>query len=125
MDLELIELINKLSENIKSSDVYKTFLASEKEISESDEIKILSYKKDMAIVKYGDMIKHYDKNSQEVINASKEMSEAIYKLNNHHLVQIYNKNLANLNYFLKEIRDELFGGLLWLRFVVENIYIVY
>ena len=125
MDLELIELINKLSENIKSSDVYKTFLASEKEISESDEIKILSYKKDMAIVKYGDRIKHYDKNSQEVINASKEMSEAIYKLNNHHLVQIYNKNLANLNSFLKEIRDELFGGLLWLRFVVENIYIVY
>ena len=125
MDLELIELINKLSENIKSSDVYKTFLASEKEIIESDEIKILSYKKDMAIVKYGDMIKHYGKNSQEVINASKEMSEAIYKLNNHHLVQIYNKNLANLNSFLKEIRDELFGGLLWLRFVVENIYIVY
>ena len=31
MDLELIELINKLSENIKSSDVYKTLLASEKE----------------------------------------------------------------------------------------------
>ena len=106
-----------MQENINTKidlkEFYKTFLASEKEINESDEIKILSYKKDMTIVKYGDMIKHYDKNSQEVINASKEMSEAIYKLNNHHLVQIYNKNLANLNSFLKEIRDELFGGLLW------------
>ena len=112
MDLELIEIVDKLKEKIESSLIYKEYLESEKKINDSDEVKILSYKKDMAILKYGDAIKHYDKNSTEVINASKEMSEAIFNLNNHPLVVIYNNNLAKLNSFLKEIKDALYGGLL-------------
>ena len=125
MDLELIEIVDKLKEKIESSLIYKEYLESEKKINDSDEVKILSYKKDMAILKYGDAIKHYDKNSTEVINASKEMSEAIFNLNNHPLVVIYNNNLAKLNSFLKEIKDALYGGLLWLKYVVVNIYIEY
>ena len=112
MNLELIELINKLSGKIKETSIYKEYLLSEKNINNSDEVKVLSYKKDIAIMKYGDTIKHFGKNSKEVMGASKTMSEAIYNLNNHELVKIYNKNLANLNSYLKEIRDQLFGDLL-------------
>ena len=125
MNLELIELINKLSEKIKETSIYKEYLLSEKEINDSDEVKILSYKKDIAIMKYGDAIKHFDKNSKEVMEASKVMSEAIYNLNSHELVKIYNIKLAKLNSYLKEIRDQLFGDLLWLKYVVGNTCIEY
>ena len=46
MNLRQIELINILSEKIKESDVYKEYLNSEKEIENSEEVALLSYKKD-------------------------------------------------------------------------------
>lgn len=109
MNLRQIELINILSEKIKESDVYKEYLNSEKEIENSEEVALLSYKKDMALVQYEDALRHFDKNSKEVLEASRHVSKAIFSLNNHKLVVKYNKKLANLNYFLNEINKELFG----------------
>ena len=109
MNLRQIELINILSEKIKESDVYKEYLNSEKEIENSEEVALLSYKKDMALVQYEDALRHFDKNSKEVLEASRHLSKAIFSLNNHELVVKYNKKLANLNYFLNEINKELFG----------------
>ena len=111
MELETIELIEKFSEKIKDTDVYKAFIESENELKASDEVAILSYKKDQAIMKYEDALRHFDKNSIEVMRASKVMSEAIFALNNNQIVDNYNKNLAKLNSFLKNIDQELFGDI--------------
>ena len=58
MNLRQIELINILSEKIKESDVYKEYLNSEVEIENSEEVALLSYKKDMALVQYEDALRH-------------------------------------------------------------------
>ena len=81
MNLRQIELINILSEKIKESDVYKEYLNSEIEIENSEEVAILSYKKDMALVQYEDSLRHFDKNSKEVLEASRHVSKAIFALN--------------------------------------------
>ncbi len=100
-----IDLRNK----ILDSEEYKKVKLKNKEMECSDEVKILSYKKDMAIMNYEDALKHYDKNSVEVINAEKEMAKAIYNLNNHPLVKEYNKMFAELAAIYKDINFELFG----------------
>lgn len=109
MDLKIIELVDKLGESIKKENIYKEFIEIENVLNASDEVKILSYKKDIAIMNYEDALSHYDKNSQEVLDASKRMSEAIYALNQNEIVTNYNEKLAKLNDFLKEVSKELFG----------------
>ena len=100
-----IELRNK----VLNSEEYKNVDSKNKEMESSDEVKILSYKKDMAIMNYEDTLKYYDKNSIEVINAEKDMAKAIYNLNNHPLVKEYNKAFAELAAIYKNINLELFG----------------
>lgn len=109
MELETLELINKLGNDIKSTQIYINFKAISDKVESSDEIKILSYKKDLAIMEYEDALNHYGKNSEETLKASKNMSEAIYKLNSHPLVKEYNIKLSLLNALLKEVDKELFG----------------
>ena len=60
-------------------------------------------------MEYEDALNHYGKNSEETLKALKNMSEAIYKLNNHPLVKEYNIKLSLLNVLLKEVDKELFG----------------
>lgn len=102
---DLIDLRNK----ILNSTEYKEVVLKNKVMETSDEVKILSYKKDMAIMNYEDTLRHYDKNSLEVINSEKNMAKAIYNLNNHPLVKEYNKAFAELSAIYKEINLELFG----------------
>ena len=107
MELETLELINKLGNDIKSTQIYINFKAISDKVESSDEIKILSYKKDLAIMEYEDALNHYGKNNEETLKASK--NEAIYKLNSHPLVKEYNTKLSLLNALLKEVDKELFG----------------
>ncbi len=100
-----IDLRNK----ILDSEEYKNLFLKNKEMESSNEVKILSYKKDIAIMNYEDALKHYDKNSIEVIDAEKDMAKAIYNLNNHPIVKEYNKAFAELAGIYKSINLELFG----------------
>lgn len=109
MNLETIVLINKLSLDIKNNEVYLEFKKANEELENSDEVKILSYKKDMAILEYEDNLNHYGKNDEKTFMASRKMGEAIFNLKNHELVKKYNEKLNKLNEFLKEIDQELFG----------------
>ena len=111
MDLELASLLENLKEDYKNLDSYKEFLVAEKKLEESDEIKVLSYKKDIAIMEYGDTLRHFDKNSKEVLEASKKMAKAIYDLNNHEISKKYNEKLAKLNEDLSEIQKSIFEGI--------------
>jgi len=103
-----IDLLN-LKREIKNSKEYLFLLDANTALENSDEVKILSYKKDMAIMKYEDALKHFDKNSLEVLESEKTMANAIYNLNNHPLVLAYNNCYRNLNVIYSYINSELFS----------------
>lgn len=108
MNEKLLNDSIELRSKILNSEEYKAVDSKNKEMESSDEVKILSYKKDMAIMNYEDALKHYDKNSIEVINAEKNMAKAIYNLNNRPIVKEYNKAFAELAAIYKNINFELF-----------------
>ena len=104
------KLMTKLANDLYESEAYKNFLIAEKDI-DNDEVKILSYKKDMAIMNYEDALRHYGKNSSFTLNESKKMSKAIFELNNNLKVKNYNISLAHLNALYKYIFEEIFSFL--------------
>lgn len=102
---DLLDLRNK----VLNSEEYKNLIIKNELIEKSDDVKILSYKKDMAILKYEDALKHYSKNSLEVLNEEKNMAKAIYNLNNNELVKEYNKAFEKFSAIYDEINLELFS----------------
>lgn len=111
MELRTIELINKLSDDIKKRTEYIEFALINEQINNNIEVAKLANLKEKAIMEYEDALNHYDKNSPEVLECSKKMSETIYNLNNNELVKLYNIKLEKLNKLLKEIDKELFSFL--------------
>lgn len=109
MNEKLLDDLIELKECILNSLEYKDVILKNKMLEESDDVKILSYKKDMAILNYEDSLKHYPKNSLEVLNEEKNMAKAIYNLNNHKLVKEYNEAFAKLSNIYKDINFELFS----------------
>lgn len=104
----LADLVN-LKDILKKSKEFEVLSIKNNKLNESDEVKLLSYKKDMAIMEYEDTLKYYNKNSLEVLNAEKAMSKAIYNLNNHPLVRDYNLAFRDLNKIYLKINHELFS----------------
>ncbi len=111
MDIELLNLIYKLNSDLKDDEIYKDFKNKENALNSSDEVKILCYKKDMAIMNYEDALRHFDKSSKEVMETSKTMSKAIYEMSNHPIIKEYNEALKKYNLLLKEIKKEMFGNI--------------
>ena len=81
----------------------------EKEMDESEEVMALAYQKDMASVKYSDILNHFSKESDEAKQALKELSLAKEKLNNHPLVKEYLKVYGEVRDLYMEINDILFS----------------
>lgn len=99
----------KLRESILNSEEYKKVQELNNLMNNSDEIKLLSYKKDLAIMEYEDALRHFSKNSIEVINKESNMAKAIYLLNNNKIVKEYNIAFSKLESIYKEINDSLFS----------------
>ena len=111
MDLELIEKIDILKEEVKNTLEYKNFYEIKEKLENSEEVALLSYKKDQAILEYQSALRHYGENHEITLKKSKEMSEAIYNLANNELVKKYNVALNEYNKLLKEIDSLIFGEL--------------
>ncbi len=113
MNLDLLNEVYKLKELIKSSDEYRTLLAADKKLSESEEVSLLAYKKDLAICDYEDTLKHFNKNSEEALKSFRNLNETIKNMNDQIDVKEYNKSLVALNLMLTDVQDIIFKGL-WL-----------
>lgn len=109
MKIELLEKCFFLKDLIHETSEYKDLIVSEKRMEKSDEVKILSYKKDVAIMEYEDSLKLGNEFSDLAIKRKINMSDAIYNLNNHELVVDYKNKLYKLNKLYKEIDDLIFG----------------
>ncbi|MDY4936779.1 MAG: YlbF family regulator [Candidatus Onthovivens sp.] len=111
MDEKLVEKLSLLKTAIINSKEYQEFIEIEKKLTSNEEVMVLSYKKDMALVEYEDGLKHYSKNSQELININKNLAEATYNLNNHPLVKEYKKKLDALNKLYLEVENIIYKGI--------------
>lgn len=111
MELELLDLVLNLKEEIKNSQEYKDLIISEEKMSKSEEVMVLSYRKDMSLMNYEDGLKHFPKNSQELLNLEKNLAESTYNLNNHPLVKDYKDKLDKLNLLYKEVEEIIFKGI--------------
>lgn len=111
MNEDLLEKLSLLKNEILNSVEYQEFIKIEKTLISNEEVMVLSYKKDMALLEYEDGLKHYSKNSKELINLSKNLAEATYLLNNHPLVKEYKSKLDCLNKLYLEIENIIYKGI--------------
>lgn len=111
MEISLIDKVLYLKEELLNSAEYLNFKNTEQKLENNDEVALLSYKKDMAIVDYEDTLKHYSRNSNEALKSNKLLSDAIFKLNENPLVKEYNASLDILNKLLSNIESRIFEGI--------------
>ena len=81
----------------------------EKEMNENEEVMALAYKKDMAAVKYSDLLNYFSEDSEEAKKAMKELHEAKLNLDNHPLVKKYLAAYKEVRELYEQINSVLFG----------------
>lgn len=109
MNSKIYSDVIKLESALKESLEYKNLLLANEKLEKNDEVKVLSYYKDMAILEYEDALKHYGRNALETLKKNKELAKRIYDLNNHPLVKNYNEAYKKMNLNIEIINNELFG----------------
>lgn len=111
MEQELIIKLLDLNSEIVKTKEYIDFKNKENELINNDQVAILSYKKDMAILNYEDTIKHFKKGTKEEMLSFKNMNHCIDLLNNNEVVKSYNEALIKLNLLMSDIEDKIFEGI--------------
>lgn len=109
MNIELLDAINEVKKAILSSEEYQDLLKKEDSLNSNDNAKILSYKKDMIIVKLEDLEKIEGKNSLKVLSFQKELANILTQLNSLKDVKEYNEAYKKYNEILDFINEQLFG----------------
>ena len=82
----------------------------EQKMDEDEEVMSLAYKKDMAAVKYSDVLNHFSEDSKEAQKARKELHEAKLKLDNHPVVKEYMKAYIEVRDLYNELNEILFSN---------------
>ena len=82
----------------------------EQKMDEDEEVMSLAYKKDMAAVKYSDVLNHFSEDSEEAQKARKELHEAKLKLDNHPVVKEYMKAYIEVRDLYNELNEILFAN---------------
>lgn len=80
----------------------------EKEIENNEEVMVLSYKKDVALANYEDVIKYFKDDQDKIQKAQKLLAESKYNLDIHPLVKQYNKAYLEVKLMYEEINKQLF-----------------
>jgi len=111
MDEKLLEDITNINEALKSDKRIIHLNEIEKKMEENDEVKVLSFKKEEASIKYNDALRIFGEDKKETIEALKNLKEKVDDLNSHPLVKEYLKAYKEVNELIKEINDILFSNL--------------
>ena len=83
----------------------------EKKMNTDEIVMSLAYKKDMAAVKYSDVLNHYSEDSVEAKNALKELHQAKLELDNNPLVREYLEAYKEVRELYEQINEILFFDL--------------
>ena len=109
MTEKIIELSYKLNDAINHDERIIHLNEVEKRMNECEEVMSLSYKKDMALDRYNEMLKCFKEDSEEVNNARKLLAEAKKNLESHELVREYLKAYQEVRLLFEHINDSLFS----------------
>ena len=111
MNEEILNITYQLKEALNNDERIVNLNKIEKEMNESEEVMSLSYKKDMALDKYNEMLKYFADDSEEVIKARQELAQAKKELESHPLVRSYLKAYQEVRMLYEEINNTLFSYL--------------
>lgn len=98
----------KLKEEIHSCKEFIELLINEKEMENNKEVILLAYQVDQKATRYSDILKLYDEQSKEVVEARRELFLAKKELEEHHIVRRYLKSYQDVRLILDEINNILF-----------------
>ena len=108
MEQVLLEALTSLKKSLENDPRVISLNEVEKRLNNNEEVMILSYKKDMALISYEDAVKHFGEASKEALLKQKELYKAKLALDNHPLVQEYNEKYKLVREMYNEINKELF-----------------
>ncbi len=108
MNLILLEKINKLNDDIKSTKEYVDFINSKNELENNETAIKLSLKKDNLIMKYEDNLKYLDKNDPSILLLQKEIKKCIDELNDLEVSKNYKEKEKAINEIIDLINKEIF-----------------
>ena len=108
MDLELIEMIDKLNNDIKNSKEYKEFLIAKNDLENNEDAIRLSIKKDNLIMDLESLIKLNQRNSSEYLKTQIEIKEINDSIKNLEVSKIYKEKENKLNEIIEYINKEIF-----------------
>ena len=109
--MDLYQKVEELKDLLKKDERIIKLLEAEKRINESEEVQLLSYKKDIASSEYSDILNHYSRDSEEANKYQKKLYEAKKALDEHPLVKEYMKHYIEVRDLYNEINDILFSHL--------------
>lgn len=109
MEEKLYLSLLELKKNIDSDERIIYLNECENRLNSSEEVMLLSYKKDMACLQFNDALKHFAKDSKEVNDAQAILYEAKTNLDLHPLVVEYKKAYKEAMKLYEKINETLFS----------------
>ena len=109
MNEKISELTYKLKEQLNNDPRIIALNESEKKMKESEDVMALSYRKDVALDHYNEMLKYYSDDSEEVTKARQELALAKKELDSHPLVRDYLSKYQQVRILFEQINQSLFS----------------
>lgn len=109
MNQNLLEKVINLKEEINNSPEVKELNRLNSLLENDEEVMKLCYRKDCAVTKYEDALKHFGENSDEAIQAQKELHQAKLELDSNELVKKYNEQFKIVRKIYDKINEEIFN----------------
>ncbi|MCQ2801334.1 MAG: YlbF family regulator [Bacilli bacterium] len=109
MNQNLLEKVTNLKEEINNSPEVKELNRLNSLLENDEEVMKLCYRKDCAVTKYEDALKHFGENSDETILAQKELHQAKLELDSNELVKKYNEQFKIVRKIYDKINEEIFN----------------
>ena len=111
MDEKISELTYKLKEQLNNDPRVIALNESEKKMNESEDVMVLSYRKDVALDHYNQLLKYYSDDSKVVVKARQDLATAKKELESHPLVREYLSNYQQVRLLFEQVNQTLFSML--------------
>ncbi len=106
---EILSKAYTLKEALEKSDNVTKLKQAELLMEKDDEVMVLSYHFSCAQMEYNDVLKHFDKNSEQAIKVQKKLYETKKKLDEHTLVKNYLMAYQKVRQDYELIQKEIFA----------------
>ena len=111
MDEKVLSLTYQLKSALDNDPRVILLNKLEQEMNNNEEVMALSYRKDMALDRYNEMVKYFKDDSEEVVKARRLLAEAKKELESHPLVREYLSAYQQVRLLYEHINETLFSYL--------------